>query len=344
MKQKIKNIIKTIFCAIFYYSGLISFFIRFYLKKRTDLPVIILIYHKIAENVSNEINQELTINHPLENFIREMEFIKKYFAVISLDRAVELIKNKKALSKPTLAITFDDGFEDNYRLAFPVLKELNIPATIFLTAGLLGTKDLPWVEAIGESIFYTQEKELHLNSCFGNKVFNLETIKNKRESFDKITAQLKTVDYSERIKLTEKIIRQTGGCSKSSKRMLNWQEVYEMSKEKITFGPHTMTHPILTKMSVDLAKKEINDSKVEIESKLGNSVKHFAFPNGRVEDFNDELKEYCKEIGLESVSTAVYGNNKPENSDVYALKRLSPGRNMPIFVFDLIRGFLRNES
>lgn len=337
-----KKLTKNIICFFVYYSGILNLALKFLINKKTNLPIILLIYHKITEDINSEINDNLTINHPLENFSREMEFLKKWCNIVSLDEALDILKSKRASEKPTIAITFDDGFEDNYRLAFPILKKLNIPATIFLTAGLIGTDHLPWVDRIGESIFHSQQKKLCLNPFFKNTVFSLETVNDKRDSFNKITTQLKEINYSDSVKSVDEIIRQVGEPSNTGKRMLNWHEAREMSENNIAFGAHTMTHPILSKMPTDLAKRQINDSKTTIEEKAGIAVKHFAFPNGRTEDFSEELKQYCKEIGFESVSTAIYGSN-PLNTDTYSLKRISPGKNMPIFAVDLIRAFLRKD-
>lgn len=307
------------------------------------MPIVVLVYHKVTQDIHKEINHNLTINHPLNQFISEMQFLKRHFHIIGLDEAVDAIKNKMGFSGPTLAITFDDGFEDNYRLAFPILKELKIPATIFLTAGVIGTNKLPWVDEIGQAILHTKETSFQLNSCFKDTIFPLRNLQEKRTSYGKITSRLKELTYSERLNLTEEISGKLATPKNKGLRMLNWDEVKEMAQNNISFGAHTMTHPILTKMPFGWAKKEILDSKQVMENRLGIPIKHFAFPNGRPEDFNAALKVYCKELGLESVSTAVYGSNQL-GQDVYALKRISPGKNMPIFAVDLVRGFLRKNA
>lgn len=341
-RMQIKSTVKSILCFVLYYLGITHLLLKFYLSKERDLPIVIFVYHRIVENLDSEVNANLTVNHLLKNFRQEMKFLKEWFNIVTLDEAVQNIRRKISPNKPSVVITFDDGFEDNYRLAFPVLKELNIPATIFLTSGLIGTDKLPWVDKIGESIFFTREKQLILNSFSMNTVFNLGSVQDKRNSCEKITIQLKELDYFERMRIAEEIIQKAGN-RQTQKRMLNWQEVREMSENNIDFGAHTMTHPILSKMPLDSAKTEINDSKTTIEGKAGIAVKHFAFPNGRKEDFNDELKHYCEEIGFKSVATTIYGNNRIDAADVFALKRLSPGRNMPIFAVDLFRGFLRKD-
>jgi len=209
-------------------------------------------------------------------------------------------------------------------------------------------------------------------------VFTLKTLKQRRIAFEQITGKMKELSNIDREPLVNEIVNELGGAntnafnnlslrgsesdrsnlknriaspsarndtcvciSSSQLKMLNWQQIREMSNYGISFQPHTMTHPILSKVPLDKAKEEIRLSKEFIESNLSREVKHFAFPNGRKEDFSEELKQYCREIGFSSVSTAVYGNNAT-GADTYALKRLSPGKNMPIFAVDLIRGFLRH--
>lgn len=337
-----KPLIKYLFCSILYYLGIVNLILLFVLKKKENTPLVIIIYHRVVQNLNNEINDELSINHPLVNFRNEMKFIKKWFKIVSLDEAVTNIMKNKYLMEPTLAVTFDDGYVDNYTLAFPILKELNIPATIFLSTGLIGSKEIVWVDKIGQAFLRTKEKQLSLNSCINGTVFNLKNMYFKRKSFNMIAKKLKELDYSDRMRLTDEILNKLGIFKGLCLRMLNWEEVREMADYNITLGAHSMTHPILSKMPFELAKREILESKLAIENVLETTVKHFAFPNGRMEDFSQELKQYCQEIGFESVSTTVYGHNQVD-SDVYALKRLAPGKNMPIFAFDLIREFLKKD-
>jgi peptidoglycan/xylan/chitin deacetylase (PgdA/CDA1 family) len=345
-----KTLLKNFLFTLAHYSGITNLVTRGILHRKSGLPLVILIYHRITKDIKSEVIENLAINHPLRNFKKEMAFLKKHFALISLDEAVKILKSGRKTDRPTVVITFDDGFEDNYRLAFPVLRKLEVPATIFLTAGLIGTNRLPWPDEIGQAILHTKESKLQLNFCFKNAVFGLRGLKERRKAYAKISSKLKELTYSERINLSDEITNKLlpspqrgegkGEGSNSKARMLNWDEVKEMAQNNIAFGAHTMTHPILTKMPASWARKEILDSKRVIEDKSAVSVRHFAFPNGRPQDFNEELKAYCKQAGFESVSTAVYGCNKP-GDDVYALKRLSPGRNMSIFVVDLLRAFLK---
>jgi hypothetical protein len=99
--------------------------------------------------------------------------------------------------------------------------------------------------------------------------------------------------------------------------LLTWDQVKEMSAHGISFGSHTKTHPILTQLEPEEARREISGSKVDIEKHLGGPCEAFAYPNG---DWNPSLRGLVKENGyacacsLDSTSSAV-------GIDVYSLRR-----------------------
>jgi len=110
-----------------------------------------------------------------------------------------------------------------------------------------------------------------------------------------------------------------------------------MAKNGITIGSHSHTHPILSRMPVVKAKEEIFNSKKIIEENLGIKVKHFAFPNGREEDFSEELRDYCREIGFESVASVIYGMNEPSDGNRSVLKRISATAPVWMLAGELVR-------
>ena len=101
---------------------------------------------------------------------------------------------------------------------------------------------------------------------------------------------------------------------------------------------HKTTRNALKKVRESEDKKEIVESVREIEKQLGVKVKHFAFPNGRPRDFNDELKKYCQEIGLMTVGTCDYGHNKSKE-DNFELKRIGSELPLGLFALNLVRAF-----
>lgn len=101
---------------------------------RRKNKLVILRYHSVSDFRRHEVNVKI------KSFRKQMEFLRRYCSVISLQEALKILKEKKRLPRRAVAVTFDDGYEDNYTNTYPVLKELKFPATVFLTAGYIGTK------------------------------------------------------------------------------------------------------------------------------------------------------------------------------------------------------------
>lgn len=340
--KKIKTASKNILFFLIYHSGLLHLYITLILKKKRQFPAVIINYHRFVESFNNEIDREPTVTHLIGDFKKELNFIKRYFYITTLDEIVQTLNERGEFTQPAIAITIDDGTKDNYELLFPVLKENNIPVTIFLTAGLIGTDKQIWVDRLANAISHTPKENIPPNNLWKNKDFPLNSLIEKRNAFNAITKTLKELDREARDQLLTEIENELQVEPQKEPAMLNWQQVREMRENNISFGAHTCTHPILSKMPLENAQKEIEGSKIILEEKLGIKIKHFAYPNGRKQDFNEELKRFCKEIGFESVSTCVFGNNN-NTSDPFALKRI--GSYVPIsnFAVNLVRSFLINE-
>ena len=124
--------------------------------------------------------------------------------------------------------------------------------------------------------------------------------------------------------------------------MLNWDEVQEMRKDGMTIGSHSHTHPILSRMPIQKAKDEILNSKKVVEKNVDIKVKHFSFPNGREEDFSEELRDYCREIGFESIcSVSIRRDTMLQKQDPFALKRVGAIHPVSMMAGELVRLFFR---
>jgi peptidoglycan/xylan/chitin deacetylase (PgdA/CDA1 family) len=114
--------------------------------------------------------------------------------------------------------------------------------------------------------------------------------------------------------------------------MMNWNEILSLSESDLfTIGAHTMTHPILSRLSHDDASFEIISSKSVLEDKIGKSVDYFAYPNGRVEDIGDFAPSIVAASGYKAACTMNPGLND-SNADVFGLKRINVDMEMSIDV------------
>ena len=161
MIQKTKNIIKKTFIFDIYKH--IVFWYR-HLQMFIGNKGIILLYHRI----NDAIDDPLLLSVSKENFYRQMVFLKKNYNIINLETLVYKIKDGENIRK-NVVITFDDGYVDNLYNALPILKELNIPATIFITAGKIDdTEAFVWDKPdkkndLNRAVTSDELKELSLN-------------------------------------------------------------------------------------------------------------------------------------------------------------------------------------
>ncbi len=95
----------------------------------------------------------------IADFEKQMQYLSKAYNPISLERMAQHIQNGTSLPSKAIAVTFDDGYQDNYENAYPILKKYNIPATFFLTTGFIGTGEIP----VWDKEYYTAEKALMLS-------------------------------------------------------------------------------------------------------------------------------------------------------------------------------------
>lgn len=277
----------------------------------------ILMYHKIEKY--NFENNSVSI----ENFEKQMQYAKNNFNLVSLDDLANFLKNKK-IPRNALAVTFDDGHSSVYKLAYPVLKKFNIPATIFVAFEAVENRSLIWTDEIDYMIQYSEIKPLDLSINGQNFHFELSDWYSKFSAAKKIKENLKKVsevEKSEIIALLKKSLGSVNVKINLQDFMITWNQAREMIESRVSFGAHTLTHPILTKVSIEKAGFEIAESKRRLESCLNRPVLSFAYPNGEKDDINEEIKNKVKENGFLCACTTIFGNNYV-NADLFELKRI----------------------
>jgi len=116
-----------------YFTGIVAFYIFYRKRVVKRYRTIILTYHRVRND-----NKDSHISVSTDNFKKQMEYIKKHFNVISLDTLIKNIEKTSDTLMDNVAITFDDGYKDNFLYAYPILKKHRLPATIFLVSKLVG--------------------------------------------------------------------------------------------------------------------------------------------------------------------------------------------------------------
>jgi peptidoglycan/xylan/chitin deacetylase (PgdA/CDA1 family) len=271
------------------------------------------------------------------SFRMQIEYFKKHFEIISLSEAVKRMGNG-GIKRPTAVITFDDGYQNNYDVAFPILRKERIPATIFLTTGLINTDDTVWYCRLNLALSKAQRTHIEWN---GFK-FDLSTLCQKAKASAAIQDSLKRLKHSQLMATVRSIILELGDdpdCSieiGSPFRMLDKKAIGEMATSGlIEFGAHTHHHSILSHLSDGERYNEIRQSINTVYKLTGRPCKYFAYPNGRAEDYNIETIKDLKTCGIEIAVTTISGPND-RMTPAMELRRYGVGANLPMAEFQLM--------
>jgi len=275
----------------------------------------------------------------------QIDYLKKHFEIIALSEAVERMRSGE-IKRPTAVITFDDGYQNNFDVAFPILFKEKIPAAIFLTTGLIDTNDTVWHCRLNLALSQTRRPRIERN---GFK-FDLSTLDLKAKASTTIQENLKGLPHPRLMARMRDIILELDGdpeCSTeigSPYRMLNKNAIAEMvASELIEFGAHTHQHAILSRLSEEERFNEIRQSIDAVYELTGRPCRCFSYPNGRMQDYDLESINHLKACGIQMAVTTTAGPNN-RTTPVMELRRYGIGADLPMAEFHLTVGHFYYKS
>jgi peptidoglycan/xylan/chitin deacetylase (PgdA/CDA1 family) len=247
-------------------------------------------------------------------------WLKSLFKVLPLNEAVARLK-AGTLPARAAAITFDDGYADNYRVALPILQRHGLSATFFIATGFLDGGRM-WNDTIIETVRASATPTLDLSSL-GLGLHGLASIDEKRAAISSLIKQIKYQPDSDRITITNRIAR-LANVSPPDNLMMTSAEVRAMRRAGMQIGAHTVSHPILAKLPDDQAISEIETSKRFLEELLNEKVGLFAYPNGKLDqDYTARTVEIVGSLGFEAAFSTNWGVSG-YTDDLLQVRRFTP--------------------
>jgi peptidoglycan/xylan/chitin deacetylase (PgdA/CDA1 family) len=217
-------------------------------------------------------------------------------------------------------VTFDDGYADNAKVALPILRQYDIPATVFVASGYLNGGRM-WNDTIIEYLRQHEGQELDL-SKLKMPVYSTSTPALRRKAAYDIIRHCKYLTRGEREKIANTIA--IGATSLPDDLMLTTEQLLTLHQQGVEIGGHTYSHPILSNLPFDEAREEIRRGKSEIEAIIDEPLRLFAYPNGRPNiDYISEHVRLVREAGFEAAVTTHWGV-ATARSDFFQLPRFTP--------------------
>ena len=281
--------------------------------------VLILNYHRIGDARHSLLDRNLW-SATEADFERQIALISTQFDVIGLPDF------ERALAEPHgryVMVTFDDGYRDNYSLAYPILKRHGVSATFFLTTGFIDTPQVPWWDEIAWMVRTSRLSALDVNPWTSSPVPFEDpdrevAIARLLSVFKGLSGEV-TDDYLEF--LSEAL--QTGRCPKqvAHELWMTWDMIREMKSNGMTFGGHTVTHPVLSNLSSQQQDWEVGECKRRLIEELGEPIEAFSYPVGGRASYNAFTRASLAQHGYRWGFTYLGGYCRAGHRDPFSINR-----------------------
>jgi peptidoglycan/xylan/chitin deacetylase (PgdA/CDA1 family) len=283
---------------------------------------VVLRYHALTEGADEVLYAAPDICLPVEAFRLQMAFARRAYSVVSLDDLVAVLERGEKLPPRSLAVTFDDGYADNHRLALPVLRELGLPATVYVATGSISDAAPLWVGAVRALALSAAGPVLEIP---GREAVPLGSRTERGPAIKALTRTLVPLRAAERAE----ILAATAGTAGVdlhailARSMLTWDEIRDLHAAGWTIGAHTVTHSNVALAAPDEAERDILGSRDALAAAIGGPVDHFCYPNtgGQHRYFSPEVADLLRRHGFRSATTSRPGALRP-GIDRFQLPRL----------------------
>jgi peptidoglycan/xylan/chitin deacetylase (PgdA/CDA1 family) len=256
----------------------------------------ILTFHGLRED-SDPGLIDADLHTPVSVFRDICRHLSSRYRVCSLSALVDALRKGLPLPDGTVAITFDDGYASNYSLAYPILQEFNLPATIFVTSGFVDRTQSLWFHRMEYAFAHSPLRAEYAQTAASLKALPQENLEEETTRWEsKLGVKMREVHPAIFEPLT-------------------WNQIREMQASGLVeMGGHTQTHLILGRCERETARREIQQSFERLAAETGVEPRLFAYPNGQPGDYTAETAELLAETGFTSAVTMSPGFVQPGTS------------------------------
>ncbi len=285
--------------------------------------LLILTYHRIGDTAGNPFD-DATFSATAEAFRAQVAHVKRWFLVPPAHEILESLA-RGSFNDPTALVTFDDGYRDNYEVAFPALLDLGVTACFFVITALIDAPRLPWWDRVAYSVKSTSVELLRLE--YPERLdFDLRKTSRAVVTW-RILRACKDARPFDELFFFDELAAQTGvgvDTERLGRRLfMSWDDVREMAQAGMAIGSHTATHAVLASLSEAAQGRELRSSRHRIGEVVGSRPDMLAYPVGGPEAFTDATKRLAREVGYRAAFRNGGGLNRPLMIDPFAIRRVA---------------------
>jgi peptidoglycan/xylan/chitin deacetylase (PgdA/CDA1 family) len=260
----------------------------------------------------------------------QLHYLVRHFKVVSLETMLNRLTNGGFPLAHEIVLTFDDGLRNNLTVVYPILHQLQVPATMFVCPALVESGAWLW----------NHEMRCRMQTLAAPDLTELRMkLLAPGVSVDAIVEWMKTLRLQQRFVAEETIRRATAGfrptdAQREAFDIMNWDDLRSMNCNLITVGSHTLSHPILTTLSAEEIESEILQSRRCLEQRLQRKADFFCYPNGAYDKRAYQLVQKTYRAAVTTESGVIAGG---QGLDVHRLPRIPSAESAALTAWRLHR-------
>lgn len=290
------------------------------LRRRHRDRLLVLLYHGVYEESRGNPSPLDNLHVARGEFHRQMRWLHRRYNFVSLPQVIAWLQRRAPLPPHPALVTFDDGYRNNAKVAWPILEALGIPAVFFVPTAFVGAQRLYWAEELEHRLYFAPGDSVTVGNGTPLR-FSLEGLEERRAAFRLLSERLKAMPPGERERACRRLAQELPfppGLPSSDTARMCWDEVRRLLEAGADVGSHSVTHALLPQLPASEAYEELWQSKRELEERLGIRARALAYPNG---DSDPIVRALARGAGYDCAFTVQPHLNSLED-DPLALGRI----------------------
>ncbi|PCJ99945.1 MAG: hypothetical protein COA45_03790 [Zetaproteobacteria bacterium] len=287
--------------------------------------VLILLFHGVIKENNYQVRNYIRKHIEAEFFHDILVDLKAHGSCLSMDEVIDFHHNGQGYPANSFAITFDDGFENNYSVAAPILNALDLPSTFYITTDFIENGTMSWTDQAEYALENMPHVTCDLVLPWNNQSMSIASRLDKINLMKAMRQYIFADETRDPQMIIDWLYKALGMvCVQTTDdpldKKLSWAQIQEMNKNPLfTFGGHTHTHPIMSGLSTKNLDYEIDTSLRLLKEKGGIENHHYAYPQGRENHYSKTVIEALKLRGITCCPTAIDGINTAQTGlfDLY---------------------------
>lgn len=246
----------------------------------------------------------------VQDFERQLCELKSRFGLMTFGDLAQLLSANQPIPAYSAVVTVDDGYADFYQYAFPVLRKLGVPASLYVTTGFVDRELWLWPDQLEYILKTTSSQCLQWRHGAHQIDSSLATPADRRSAWSKLVQILLGMQNIDMRAAIDALGAQLGVAIPADQpaeyAAADWQQLRELVENGVEVGPHTRTHPSLTRIPEAELRDEIAGSKQRVEQMLGITCRTFCYPNGTPDDVSPRVKAAVTAAGFQAAAVAYF--------------------------------------